>query len=150
MKELKAALSLTMDLESGNQPLTRVKGGGIRDFSRHQKILSVVRANPVLRYTNGAVRRVVVCSWSEKQLLSTFKGTRMKDAAFIGLPEAPWRYEALYPDPLGEQYVEVVQDTGSHSIEHVSLFASGGWARSYWHKDSNPGGSVVSQLERGR
>ena len=74
----------------------------------------------------------------------------MKDAASDGLPEAPWRYEALYPDPLGEQYVEVVQDFGGHSIEHVSHLASGGWAWSGWHIDSNPGGSIVSQLERGR
>ena len=74
----------------------------------------------------------------------------MKDAAFDGLPEDPWRYEALYPDPLGKQYVEVVQDIDGHSIEHVSLLASGGWAWSGWHIDSNPGGSVVSQLERGR
>ena len=74
----------------------------------------------------------------------------MKDAAFDGLPQAPWRYEALYSDPLGEEYVEVVRDIGGHSIEHVSLLASGGWAWSGWHTDSNPGGSVVSQLERGR
>ena len=74
----------------------------------------------------------------------------MNDIAFDGLPEAPWRYEALYPDQLGEHYVEVVQDIGSHSIEHVSLLASGGWAWSGWHIDSNTGGSVVSQLERGR
>ena len=104
----------------------------------------------MLRYTNGAARRVAVCFRSERQLLATFKGTRMKDAAFEGLPEAPWRYEALYPEPLGEQYVEVVQGIGGHSIEHVSLLASGGWAWSGLHIHSNPGGSNVSQLERGR
>ena len=54
------------------------------------------------------------------------------------------------PDPLGEQYVEVVQDTSGHSIEHVSFLVSGGWAWSGWHIDSNSEGSVVSQLERGR
>ena len=150
MNELEAALSLTMELESGRLPLTRVREGGITDFLRKQNIPIIIRGNPVLRYTNGAARRVAVSFRSEKQLLATFKGTRMKDAAFDGLPEAPWRYEALYPDPLGEQYVEVVQDIGGHSIEHVSLLASGGWAWSGWHIDSNPGGSIVSQLERGR
>ena len=114
MNELEAALSLTMDLESGSLPLNRVKEGGVRDFLRQQNIPTVERANPVLRYTNGAARRAAVCFRSEKQLLSTFKGTRMKDATSDGLPEALWRYEAVYPDPLGEQYVEVVQDTGGH------------------------------------
>ena len=74
----------------------------------------------------------------------------MKDAAFDGLPEDPWRYEALYPDPLREQYVEIVQDIGGHSIEHVSLLAIGGWGWCVSPIDSNPGGSVVSQLEMGR
>ena len=60
----------------------------------------------------------------------------MKDATFDGLPEAPWRYEAPYPGPLGEQHVEVVQDTSGLSIKHVSLLASGGLAWSGWHKDS--------------
>ena len=46
--------------------------------------------------------------------------------------------------------MEVVQDISGHSIEHVSLLASGGWAWSGWHIDSNPGGGVVNQLERGR
>ena len=46
--------------------------------------------------------------------------------------------------------MEVVQGIGGHSIEHVSLIASGGWAWSGWHIDSNPGGSIVRQLERGR
>ena len=146
MNELEAASSLTMELESGRLPLTRLREGDITDFLRKQNIRIIIRGNPVLRYTNGAVRRVAACFRSEKQLLATFKGTRMKDAAFDGLPEAPWRYEALYPDPLGEQYVEVVQDIGGH----VSLLASGGWAWSGWHIDSNPGGSIVSQLERGR
>ena len=139
-----------MELESGRLPLTRVREGGITDFLRKQNIPIIIRGNPVLRYTNGAARRVAVCFRSEEQFLATFKGTRIKDAAFDGLPEAPWRYEALYPDPLGEQYVEVVQGIGGHSIKHVSLLASGGWAWSGWHIDSNPGGSIVSQLERGR
>ena len=139
-----------MELESGRLPLTRVREGGITDFLRKQNIPIIIRGNPVLLYTNGAARRIAVCFSSEKQLLATFKGTRMKDAAFDGLPETPWRYEAPYPDPLGEQYVEVVQGIGGLSIEHVSLLASGGWAWSGWHIDSNPGGSIVSQLERGR
>ena len=105
--------------------------------------------NPVLRYTNVATRRAAVCFRSEKQLLSTFKGTRMKDPANDGLAEAPWRYEDIYPDSLEEQYVEVVQDISGYSIEHVSLLASGVWAWSGWHIDSNPRGSVVSQLGRG-
>ena len=150
MNELEVALSLTMELDSRRLALTRVREGGISDFLRKQNIPIIIRGNPVLRYTNEAARRVAVCFRSEKQLLATFKGTRMKDAAFDGLPEAPWRYEALYPDPLGEQYVEVVQDIGGRSIEHVSLLASGGWAWSGWHIESNPGGSIVSQLERGR
>ena len=104
----------------------------------------------MLRYANGAARRVAACFRSEKQILATFKGTRTKDAAFDGLLEAPWRCEALHPDPLGEQYVEVVQDISGYSIEHVSLHASGGWAWSGWHTDSSPGGSIVSQLERER
>ena len=93
---------------------------------------------------------IAICFRSEKQILATFKGTRMNDAAFDGLLESPWQYEALYPDPLGEQYVEVAQDISGHAIEHVSLLASGGWAWNGWHIDSNPGGSIVSQLERGR
>ena len=141
---------MIMELESGRLPLARVREGGITDFLRKQNIPIIIRGNPVLRYTNEAARRVAVCFRSEKQLLATFKGTRMKNASFDGLPEAPWRYEALYPGPLGEQYVEVVQGIGGHSILHVSLLASGGWAWSGWHIDSNPGGSVVSQLERGR
>ena len=125
MNELEAALSLTMELESGRLPLTRVREGGITDFLRKQNIPIIIRRNPVLRYTNGAARRVAVCFRNEKQLLATFKGTRMKDAPFDGLPEAPWRHGALYPDPLGEQYVEVVQDIGgtpsstSHSLQVV-------------------------------
>ena len=150
MNELEAALSLIMELESGRLLLTRVREGGITDFLRKQNIPIIIRGNPLLRYTNEAVRRVAVRFRSEKQLLATFKGTRVKDAAFDGLSEAPWEYEALYPDPLGEQYVEVVQGIGGHSIEHVSLLASGGWAWRSWHIDSNPGGSIVSQLERGR
>ena len=141
-----------MELESGRGglPLTRMREEGITDFLRKQNIPNIIRGNTVLRYTSGAARRVVVCFRSEIQLLAAFKGTWMKDSAFDGLPEASWIYEALYPDPLGEQYVEVVQDISGHSIEHVSLFASGGWAWSGWHIGSNPGGSVVSQLERGR
>ena len=46
--------------------------------------------------------------------------------------------------------MEVVQDISGHSIEHVSLLASGGWVWSGWHIGSNKGGSVVSQLERGK
>ena len=149
MNELEAALSLIMELESGRLPLTRVREGGVTDCLRKQNIPIFIRGKPVVRYTNEAARRVAVCFRSEKHFLATFKGTRMKDAAFDGLPEAPWRYEALYPDPLGEQYVEVVQGIGGHSFLHVSLLASG-WAWSGWHIDSNPGGSVVSQLKRGR
>ena len=91
MNELEAALSMTMELESGRLPLTRVREGGITDFLRKQNI-PIIIPNPLLRYTNGAARRVAVCFRSEKQLLATFKGTRMKDAAFDGLPDAPWRY----------------------------------------------------------
>ena len=40
--------------------------------------------------------------------------------------------------------MEVVQGISGHSIEHVSLLASGGWAWSSWHMDSNPGGIVVA------
>ena len=80
------------------------------DFLRQPNTPIIIRGNPVLRYTNGAARRVAVCFLSEKQLLSTFKGTRMKGTAFDGLTKIPWRYDALYPEPLGEQYVEVVQD----------------------------------------
>ena len=76
-------------LESGSLPLTRVKEGGIGDFSRQQNIPLVVRANPVLRCSNGAAKKDAVSFRSEKQLLSTFKGTRMKGAAFDGPPEAP-------------------------------------------------------------
>ena len=97
----------------------------------------------------GAAKCVAVCFRSEKQLLAIIKGTRTKNAAFDGLPGARWRYEALYADPLDEQYVQIVQDISGNSIEHVSLLASGGWAWSGWHIDSNPVGSVVSQLERG-
>ena len=100
MNELEAALSLTMDLEPGSLPLTRVKEGGIRAFLRQHNIPIVVSANLVLRYTNGAAMRAAVILRSEKQLPSCFKGTRMKDAAFDGPAEAPWRYEVLYPDPL--------------------------------------------------
>ena len=139
-----------MELESGRLPLTRVREGIITYFLRKQNIPIIIRGNPVLRYTNEAAKRVAVCFRSEKHLLATFKGTRMKDAAFDALPEAPCQNETLYPDPLGEQYVEVVQAIGGRSIEHVSLLASGGWAWSGWHIDSNPGGSIVSQLERGR
>ena len=90
MNELKAVSSFTMDLESGSFSLTRVNEGGIRDFLRPKNIPIVVHANAVLRYTNGAARRAAVLFRSEKQFVSTFKGTRMKDAAFDGLPEAPW------------------------------------------------------------
>ena len=69
--------------------MTQVKEGGIGDFLKQQNIPLVVRANPVLRYSNGAAKRAAVSFRSEKQVLPTFKGTRIKDAAFDGLPEAP-------------------------------------------------------------
>ena len=71
------------------------------------------------------------------------------DAAFGGLPEAPWRNEDLNPDPLGEQYVEFVQDISRHSTEHFSLLASGGWAWSGWHIDSNPEEALSAIWRRG-
>ena len=73
MNELEAALSLTMELESGRLPLTRVREGGITDFLRKQNIPIIIRGNPVLRYTNGAARRVAVSFRSEKQLWSSDK-----------------------------------------------------------------------------
>ena len=129
--------------------LTRLEEGGVRDFLRQQNIPIVVRAN-LCCVTPTEQRGGLQFARSEKQFLSTFKGTRMKNAALDGLPEAPWRYEALYPNPLGEQYVVVVQDINDHSIEHVSLLESGGSAWSGLHIDSNPEGSVVSQLDSGR
>ena len=109
----------------------------------------IIRGNPVLRYTNVTARRVAACFHSEKQFLSTFKDTRMMDAAFGGLPEAQWRNEVLNPDPLGEQYVEFLQDISRHSTEHVSLLASGGWAWRGWHINSNPGEALSASWRVG-
>ena len=146
MKDVEAGSSLTMELESGRPSLTLIREVGvIRDFLSPQNIHFIIRGNPGLRYINRAERRVAVCFRSERGFLSTSKCTRKKDAASDCLPEASWRCEALYPHPLGEQYMEVVKDISGHSIEHVSLLASGAW-----HRESNPGRSVVSQLERGK
>ena len=120
MNELKAALSLILDLESGNIPLTRVKEGGIKDFLRPQLIPIVVRDNPVLRYTNGAARKAAVCFRSDKQLLSTFKGILIKDAAFDGLPEAPWQYEALYPGRDGPGFRETRIALKQYNIQKMN------------------------------
>ena len=94
MNDLEAALSLTMELESERLSSTRVVEGGITDFLRKQNDPIFIRGSPELRYTSGAsgaARRVVVCFRSEMQLLATFKGTRMKDAALDGLLEVHWR-----------------------------------------------------------
>ena len=88
-----------------------------------------MRGNHVLHYSNGAIRKVVVCFRSELELLSTLKGKRKKEAIFDGLPETTWRYEVLYPDPLREQYVVIKKGISGHLIEHVLLLASGGWEK---------------------
>ena len=124
MNALAAAFGLKMDLESGKLPLTRVRERSMKEYLEATEHPIVIRDNHVLSYTIGSVRRVAVCFRSEKQLLSTVKRTRKKDAAFDGLPEVPWQYGALYRDPPGKQYVEVDQDITEHSIEHVSLLAS--------------------------
>ena len=73
---------------------------GFREAKDH---LIVIRGNSVLAYTDETARRNAVCFRSEKQLLSNFKGMQIKDGTFDGFPEASWRYDALYPDPLAEQ-----------------------------------------------
>ena len=66
--------------------MTHAREGGIRHFLRQHYIPIVIRDTPVRRYTNGAARGVADCFRSAKQLLGTFKGSRLKDAAFDGLP----------------------------------------------------------------
>ena len=86
---------------------------------------------------------------TEAELLATFKGTKLRDMAFSALSHCPYRYEGLYPEPLQDNYIKVNAALDCGDIGHVALLANGGPAWTGWHRDMNPGGAVISPLQRG-
>ena len=103
-----------------------------------------------MEYSNPVVERVAKTFTSEAELLATFKGTKLRDMAFSALSDCPFRYEGLYPEPLEDNYINVNAGLDRDDIGHVALLANGGLAWTGWHLDSDPGGAVISQLQRGR
>ena len=100
--------------------------------------------------SNPVVERVAKTFTSEAELLATFKGTKLRDRAFSAVSACPFRYEGLYPELLEDNYIKVTAGLNRDVVGQVALLANGGLTWTGWHLDSDPGGAVITQLQRGR
>ena len=150
LHQLSCAEELWRSVESGDSGLQQVAEVSIEEFLGRPNYPCVLRGVPILEYSNPVVERVAKTFTSEAELLATFTGTKLQDMAFSGLSDCPYRYEGLYPEPLEDNYIKVNAGLDRDDIGHVSLLANGGLAWTGWHLDSDPGGAVISQLQRGR
>ena len=150
LHQLSCAEELWRSVEAGDSGLQQVTEVSIEEFLGRPSYPCVLRGVPNLEYSNPGVGRVAKTFTSEAELLAIFKGTKLRDMAFPALSDCPYRYEGLYPEPLEENCIKVNAGLDRDDIGHVALLANGGLAWIGWHLDSDPGGAVVSQLQRGR
>lgn len=149
-RELRAAETLWELAQSGEIKAMEISCVTLPQFLAQHEMPCKLRKNPVLSYKCSRMEVVSRTFETEDELLASFKGEAIEDSAFGGTSAQRFRYDAMYPEPLENDYIRTVGGLNREDLNHVSLLASDGWSWSGWHIDSRPGGNLISQLQRGR